>query len=331
MDKIEALERRDKDRKAKLEELQEIRNRETSKSEGIEYFEITFNEKVREIQNNLNNLEQGDTNLPITFTKIGTSLQELQRYLSSSTFFLNDRKVQKCQETLKDLTTLLEERKSKLIPKKKFGFRNKTLAVVKDPNPTSTLDEDDTDSTASNKKLFDYTIHDRTCELIFLQDQDANEKDLTVANLESCLLQIQGHPGSLHLKNINNCLILSGPVSRSIFVENCTNSSFQIACQQLRLHSSNDCDIYLHVTSRGIIEDSNEIRVAPYSWTYPKVDEDWKEAYLPMDRNNWSDIADFNWLSSDQKSPNWSVVPEEIRVMDWENFVDGWKREHIKN
>ena len=94
MDKIEALERRNKDRKAKLEELQEIRNQETSKSEGIDYFETTFNEKVREIQNNLNNLEQGDTNLSGTFTKIGTSLQELQRYLSSSTFFLNDRKVQ---------------------------------------------------------------------------------------------------------------------------------------------------------------------------------------------------------------------------------------------
>lgn len=330
MDKIEALERRDKDRKAKLEELQEIRNRETSKSEGVEYFEITFNEKVREIQNNLNNLEQGDTNLPITFTKIGTSLQELQRYLSSSTFFLNDRKVQKCQETLKDLTSLLEDRKSKLIPKKKFGFRNKTLAVAKDPNP-SLCSLDDTDSTASNKKLFDYTVHNRSCEMILLQNEDANEKDLTVANLESCLLQIQGHPGSLHLKNIKNCLILSGPVSRSIFVENCKNTSFQIACQQLRLHSSNDCDIYLHVTSRGIIEDSQEIRVASYSWTYPGIDEDWREAKLPRDRNNWSDIADFNWLSADQKSPNWNVVPEESRVQDWETYVDDWKREHIQN
>ncbi|XP_063702089.1 tubulin-specific chaperone C [Culicoides brevitarsis] len=329
MEKIEArLEQRDKDRKAKLEEKQEIRNRDASKSEGIEYFEVTFNEKVREIQNNLNNLEQGDTNLPSTFTKIGTSLQELQRYLSSSTFFLNDRKVQKCQETLKGLTALLEERKSKLIPKKKFGFRNKTLVVAKDAQITSA---DDTDASATTKKLFDYSVHDKSNEIISFKGSDANEKDLTVANLDACLLDIEGHPGSLHLKNIQNCLIISGPVSRSIFVENCKNTTFQIACQQLRLHSSRECDIYLHVTSRGIIEDSSEIRVAPYSLNYDGISQDWIESKLPHDRNNWNDIADFNWLSAEQKSPNWNVIEEAKRVVDWDSYVTEWKEKHMKS
>lgn len=132
MDKItELLDKRHKERREKLENQQEIKSKEVSANEGVEYFDSVFDEKVREIQNNLNNLSAGDTNLATTFSKIGQTLQDLQRFLSSSTFFLNDRKVQKCQETLNDLSVRLDERKAQLIPKKKFGFKNKAAAPPK--------------------------------------------------------------------------------------------------------------------------------------------------------------------------------------------------------
>lgn len=324
MDKItELLEKRDRDRRAKLEELQELKNKDSAANEGVDYFDSTFNEKVREIQNNLNNVEAGDINLPNTFSKIGTSLQELQRYLSTSTFFLNDRKVQKCQETLKDLGTRLDDKKSQLCPKKKFGFRNKT--VEKPVQLMEILDETDSTSVDTSKKIFEFTASDKKNELIYIQGDDANHHDITIANLNSCILRIDGHPGSMHLKNIQNCLILSGPISRSVFAENCTSTTFAIACQQLRLHSSTDCKIYLHVTSRGIIEDANQIQVAPYNWNYDGIEKDYEESGLPKDRNYWNNLGDFNWLSAEQHSPNWMEIPLENQIQDWETFVHEWK------
>lgn len=287
MEKItELLDKRHKERKSRLDNIQELKSKEVSVNEGIEYFESVFDEKVREIQNNLNNLEAGDSSLILTFSKIGHSIQELQKFLSTSTFFLNDRKVQKCQETLNELANHMDTRKSTLIPKKKFGFKNRPKGVQ--------VKQSDTVDGASDRKLpatvFAYTISDRENELIKFNKIESNEKDITVANIRNCVLQIEGHPGSLHIKNATNCIIVCGPVSRAIFGDNCQTCVFAIACQQLRLHSSCQCDIYLHVTSRGIIEDSSQIRVAPYNYNYADIDSDFVASGLPTDKNNWNGL-----------------------------------------
>ena len=90
-----------------------------------------------------------------------------------------------------------------------------------------------------------------------------------------------------------------------------------VACQQLRTHETTESDFYLHVTSKGIIEDCHLTRFAPYKFSYEGSVTDVLESGLSSDVNNWDDIDDFNWLSSDQPSPNWSLIPEEERVQDW--------------
>lgn len=318
MEKItELLDKRHKERKEKLENLQEIKSKETSVNEGIDYFDSVYDEKVREIQNNLNNLEAGDVNLASTFCKITQTLQDLQRFLSSSTFFLTDRKVQKCQEQLNDILFRLDEKKAQLVPKKKFGFKNKAKAESRQGDQVDAV----VAQRPAETKQFEYTISNRRGEVINFTGVDADNQDLTVANLQDCVIRIEGHPGSLHVKNLHNCLIVSGPIARSFFGENCKQCRFVVACQQLRLHSSNACDIYLHVTSRGIIEDSNEIFVAPYNLQYPQLAADYDASGLPLNRNNWNDLADFNWLSTEQHSPNWSHIPESRLVTDWNEEV----------
>lgn len=317
MDKItELLDKRHKERREKLENKQEIKSKEVSSHEGVDYFDSVFDEKMREIQNNLNNLEAGDPNLATTFSKIGQTVQDLQRFLSSSTFFLNDRRVQKCQEQLNDITLRMDERKAQLVPKKRFGFKNKSTTKPKVEDQIDAA-ATQTQPTHQDMKQFEYTISNRVNEVINFNHADANEKDITVANLTSCVLRIEGHPGALHVKNLTNCLILSGPIARSFFGDNCKNCQFVIACQQLRLHTSTNCDIYLHVTSRGIIEDSKEIFVAPYNFEYPTILDDFTASGLPLDRNNWNDLADFNWLSTEQHSPNWNQIPESRLVRQW--------------
>ena len=82
--------------------------------------------------------------------------------------------------------------------------------------------------------------------------------------------------------------------------------------------------------------------MAPYNWTYPGMDEDYTQSGLDRTINNWQQVAyfialvswlpqwnqvlsgyvlqigDFNWLSTDRPSPNWSILPETERRANWE-------------
>lgn len=75
--------------------------------------------------------------------------------------------------------------------------------------------------------------------------------------------------------------------------------------------------IYIHVTSRTIIEDSRGIKVAPYNWHYEDQESHFNLAGLNPNTNNWDSVDDFNWLSSEKHSPNWSILDNDSRNSDW--------------
>lgn len=141
-------------------------------------------------------------------------------------------------------------------------------------------------------------------------------KDAVFRDLKNCRLTLEGGANTMHLVSLVDCRILCGPVSTSIFVEKCSDCTFVVACQQLRIHSTTDCDFYLHVTSRAIIEDCERVRFAPFNWKYDGIDEHFKAVNLNINENNWSLVNDFNWLST-VPSPNWKVIDEEDRVVEW--------------
>jgi hypothetical protein len=63
-------------------------------------------------------------------------------------------------------------------------------------------------------------------------------------------------------------------------------------------------DVYLHVTSTGIIEACTGVRVAPNPMS-------------AADGNNWANLKDFDWLAESEQSPNWAVLPESDRRTDF--------------
>jgi tubulin-specific chaperone C len=339
--KTDLLDKRHQQRLKHLKNIQTIKTSEASEVEGIQYFESVFDEKIREIELNLQNIQptkcggdngNADINLAQDFDKIATSTLELQKYLSNSTFFLSDYKIKMCQRVINELMQKFEEKKTKLIPKKKFGFK-KSKVVTAPATITAHLDEkfnlksnmatkDAVDKGKIDLNKFEWTVSNRTREIITLEDSETNNNDLTLSDMQDCIIKINGHPGSLQISNIKNCILLCGPVSRSIFADNCINCRFAFACQQLRLHTSNSCEIYMYVSCRAIIEDTNRIAVAPYNYKYPQIEEDFSKANLDLTKNNWEDIADFNWLSRDKQSPNWSFLDNDLTITNWEKVCE---------
>lgn len=315
---------RERERQQNRENALKSKADTNAEEEDRDLFRETFEKRVREVEENLENMQPGDTkHLSKQLHDASTAIQELQNYLSNSTLFLPDYNVKGYQGIISKLVTNLENTKTKLLPKKKFGFK------AAKPLPTTITDGPalkPIKNTSTKAQNVDWTIQDRANEEIILENDETNNKDLTMSTLTNCLILIKGHAGSLQLSNLKKCLIVCGPVARSIFADNCEDCTFTFGCQQLRLHSSKNCSLYMHVTCRAIIEDCTNISVAPFNYSYDNIDIDFMKAGLDIKINNWEDVADFNWLSTDKASPNWRKLRAEERIADFDELISSFRQ-----
>ncbi|KAK1338406.1 hypothetical protein QTO34_001522 [Cnephaeus nilssonii] len=148
--------------------------------------------------------------------------------------------------------------------------------------------------------------------------EELHQRDVLLTELSNCTIKLYGNPNTLRLSKARGCTLLCGPVSTSVFLDDCSECVLAVACQQLRVHTTRDTRVFLQVTCRAIVEDCHGIQFAPYTWSYPGIDRDFESSGLDRSKNNWNDVDDFNWLARDMASPNWSVLPEEERTTQWD-------------
>lgn len=303
---INLLAKRELERQLNIQKKKEDSNLGTADNEKIDYFQSIFKEKYDEIFSAINNtIHIQKTDLPEHFNHISKDILTLQKYVATSSLFLRNYDIQKCQQCVQDLSTKAKSCEEEFLPKKKFGFKNK-------PKPKSNQINGSLRDETDGKIKRPIEIKDTFCGYsdkkglkLCMRYDEIFKKDVTLERLEDCSITLLGTPSTLHMNHIKNCTILSGPVSTSIFAENCENSSLSIACQQLRLHSSKHVTIFLHVTSRAIMEDCTDIMFAPYNFHYQDKEKDFATAGLDINVNNWKCIDDFNWLNVEKPSPNW--------------------------
>lgn len=322
----EILNRRHKERETQIQAAKLEREKDADGTEAIQFFESSFEEKVKSIENSLGTVAESECKA-LVFAEVQNEIYDLQRYLSTSTFFLNEYKIKVCQNTITDLSKQLELLKSELIPKKKFGFKSKKL--VKINQEKFTLDKlDGTKDTNDGEDRMKWTFANRKNELLELPRDKVDDQTITGSNLTNCIIRLEGHSGSLQFAKLENCLVICGPTARSIFLDDCNNCKFVVACQQLRCHRSRNLDLYLKVTSRAIIEDCKQIQVAEYNSSYDAHDDDLDKSGLDPAVNNWNILDDFNWLSTDKPSPNWSILEHDQIIPDWIAYQANFQQTH---
>lgn len=327
------LEKRNRERQQQINAKHELNKQNVAENESLDYFQEAFRKHVTMIEDNLLNLKSKTTDrtkLTQEIHKLIEDTQNLQSYLTASTFFLSNYTVKAYQAILNDLQSRIETTKDSLVAKKKFNFRSKVTTV----KPVTTVDAATSKQLHTNKSIeiahqIEWTLQNRNNEEIVLHSDQTNGNDITISTINNCILRIYGHPSSLQLSKLCNCIVLCGPVSRSVFADNCNECKLIFGCQQLRLHASKECDLYMHVTCRAIIEDCNGISVAPYSYNYDNIDVDFTKAGLDLDKNNWENVADFNWLSTDVPSPNWQCIAVDKRVPNWNDYLDEFKQKYL--
>lgn len=307
-----------------LEKQRKLKGEINVSNEQLDYFCNIFKEKSDVIELALNKVESMKENeLSSHFVDIKQDLHDLQNFLSTSSFFLKEYNIRKSQDVIQNLQTRCSELETLYMPKKKFGFRNK--AVLKKANESSKLPIDVADSRVrslkNNWEMISCGFSDKTDEKLTLEGEKSFRNDISLSHLRKCVVVIKGSPATLHIDHVFNCTIICGPVSSSVFMDNCKDCDLVLACQQLRCHSSINCNVYLHVTSKAIIEDCNGIQVAPYNLKYEGLEEDFANASLDMNKNNWDKLDDFNWLAAGVCSPNWRVMDENLRTPNWNSYM----------
>ncbi|KAF9437520.1 hypothetical protein BGZ76_000394 [Entomortierella beljakovae] len=284
-------------------------------------FRSTFDAEKRYIEGELEGLDKvPKARVQAKVDSLVQQIHALEKTVTEKISILPPYDARICMEAIKSLSEQLNQLRTKIIPKAKFSFKSRktggsasssvasTPKLVASPKLTSSVDQ----------SLF-MKFEDRSGEHLFIgnlprpEEEVITAKDVALTNLSDCTINlVHDIPlGAIHIKNLKNCTLVIPPVSGSILLHDCEGCTLIGACHQSRMHTSNNMDIYLHVTSEPIIEDCTEMRFAPYSQILPpdQLDRLFEVAQLNQSKNYYDKVKDFNWLRQ-QQSPNWRVLED---------------------
>ncbi|XP_043691306.1 tubulin-folding cofactor C-like [Telopea speciosissima] len=304
--------------------LQESISRKTDNSSPLEStksFLDRFSEAKRSIQDDLDRCRlvsdpESKARLKSDLEKVSVSIAEIEKLVSENSYFLPSYEIRSSLKTISELKESLENANSKLLPKKKFAFKNK--ATKRDQNNATSTAEVRASETILPEKL-NIQIRDspgfknRENAVLVKHFRSSEEGDFTLSDLNCCEVRLTGSLRALFIHRLRSCRIFVGPVLGSILIEEVEGCLFMLASHQIRIHHARNTDFYLRVRSRPIIEDSSSVRFAPYHLSYEGLDKDLQDSGLDGEYGNWANVDDFRWLRAVQ-SPNWSILPDDERV-----------------
>ncbi|KAB7500228.1 Tubulin-specific chaperone C [Armadillidium nasatum] len=299
----------------------------TSENEKSDYFIDNFSILKKNIEKKLQNSTSVEKSQIVDYLDgLVNDIAKMQKFLNESSMFLPSFQIKVAQETINVTNDTVQDCINKLQPKKKFGFRNKRNETPKQKS-VNVLNTDTTDnknvsqtSTILNQhfreKLF-FGFKDIKGETLTKTAEELKNRQLNLLNLTSCKVIALGNLSSMQVSNLKDCTVVVGPNSRSAFIKDCSNCVFVLACQQVRIHNTQDTKFYLHVTGSAIIENCENVSFGPYTLDYDEKEKHFEESGLSKDVNKWRNIEDFRWLNENEKSPNFTLIDEEDWERDW--------------
>ena len=254
------LRHRDNERLEALEAKRQAREETAADHENVAFFTRQFGAGAEAIAADIAEAQAGKVEtarLGAHFEKINEAVQNLNKYLAESRLFLPTYDLRKSQEKIDALQETLSAARNSLMPRKKFGFKNKNKTkastVAADVVKTTTTTLPENDQTVVERDEGDYVVKDRTKERLCISE-NLDKRVVGLFRLEDCDLLLRGSPSAMHVRDLRRCRVFVGPTSESIFLDRCQDCVFVLACQQLRIHTTYDTSFYIHVTSKAIIE-----------------------------------------------------------------------------
>ena len=296
-----------------------FRSKETDTSpafESTDAFLARFSDLKQSINTQIAEIDQ----TPESFTKadldnVTALISDLEKLLAENSYHLPSYDVRASLKTISDLKESLDQVSLKLVPRKKFSFKSK---AVKQNQPVAVekvnVEKSQVVPSDIPRILLDTPgFKNREGEVLVENLKGKDMGEFTLSDLGSCEVRLIGRSRALFIHKLRNCKVYAGPALGSVLIDDVEGCVFVLASHQIRIHNARRCDFYLRVRSHPIIEDSSEMRFAPYCFQYKGIEEDLRESRLDEETGYWANVDDFKWLRAVQ-SPNWSVIPENERI-----------------
>lgn len=136
-----------------------------------------------------------------------------------------------------------------------------------------------------------------------------------IADCDGSTMVIMDYCEQVQVDQVNNCRVFVGACASSIFIRNCSNSTFYTCCRQLRLRDCVNCKFYIYSMSEVHIELSRDLLFAPFNGGYPDHATHLAKAKLDISNNLWYDIFDHN--DPGKTHANWALLPESAYEPEW--------------
>jgi len=139
-----------------------------------------------------------------------------------------------------------------------------------------------------------YTFRNKTSERLIKTPGSIQGQPFNIINCQNCELVVLDHCDQVQIDDTKSCKIFIGASSESIFVRDCQDCTFTVACKQLRTRDCTNCTFYLYSKTEPIIETSDCITFACFNGAYPGHEKSMAEADLNPKNNLWFAVYDFN-------------------------------------
>nr|XP_053639309.1 tubulin-specific chaperone C-like [Cherax quadricarinatus]XP_053639310.1 tubulin-specific chaperone C-like [Cherax quadricarinatus]XP_053639312.1 tubulin-specific chaperone C-like [Cherax quadricarinatus] len=320
---LERMKQRTDELAQRAEERRSEKESNAAVAENADYFLETFQRMKNDLKRKIEEARSvNKENMLLYFDDLVKDFQQMQQFLNESSMFLASFQIKKALNDMKELNDQIQCVIEELQPKKKFGFGKKKLAEKSEK--AKDIKADTIDSSISKHSTLDILLQkqffgfkDQRDQTLIMSATELENRQLNLQNLQDCKVIALGNPSTLQVASLRNCTVVVGPTSRSAFIKDCINCKFVIGSQQVRIHGTQDTQFYLHVTAAAIIENCQNVKFAPYNLNYSELIDHYCQSGLDLSTNQWNKIDDFDWLNENEKSPNWSEIPESERIDNW--------------
>ena len=139
-----------------------------------------------------------------------------------------------------------------------------------------------------------FTFKNKKNEQLSKEAGKIDGQPFDIAECEGCEIVITDHCDQVQIDQLKTCRVFLGASSESVFVRDCSDCTFYLACKQLRTRDCHNCTFYLYAKTEPIIELSDGICFAPFLGGYPEQAQHMKSANLDPSYNLWWGVFDFN-------------------------------------
>ncbi|ORX49861.1 TBCC-domain-containing protein [Hesseltinella vesiculosa] len=239
--------------------------------------------------------------LPTHFNTILQQINQLDKQITLATSFIPTYDERQYALQIKELLRQFEETKAKLTPKSKFSFKSRqNLTKTAPASPSKPLPRATPITNIPKGETIEWK--ELSNQVLTLPAEPA-QVAVSLSHLDHCVVWLKSdmvQVSAVHMKQVHNCVIVTGSVQGSILMYGVENCTMVLACHQFRMHDAHDVDLLLQVSSHPIMEDSNGIGLA-------------ENPAVQATHNDYDKMEDFNWLKQ-QASPNWHFLEANRKI-----------------